>query len=225
MFLDVFSDNSFEANCWLIGADGTDEAVVVDPGFSPGVLRRMLEVEGRRPVAVLATHGHYDHIGSAAGFCGDELPFYIHQGDVLALTDPDAWSAGMPAPPVPVKDVRTLVDGDVLTFAGFRIEVLHTPGHTPGSVCYRTDGWVLSGDLVFAGSVGRSDFPNSSPSDMLRSLRRFLELPDALEVYPGHGPRTTVRLERERNPFLRGLGGSRSEPGRASGSPPTERGL
>ena len=205
MYLDVFSDNSYETNCWLIGSDGSDEAVVVDPGFTPGLVHRMLETEGRRPVAVLATHGHFDHVGSAAEFCDDDLPFYIHEADVLALTDPASWGGGVDVPPVPVKDVRTVVDGDVLTFAGFRIEVLHTPGHTPGSVCYRTDGWVLSGDLVFAGTIGRSDFPNSSPPDMDRSLRRFLELPDPLEVYPGHGPRTSVGRERERNPFLREL--------------------
>lgn len=205
MYLDAFSDNSFETNCWLIGADGTEEAVVVDPGFSPGLVHRMLEAEGRRPVAVLATHGHFDHIGAAAEFCGDDLPFYIHEGDVRALTDPQAWGAGSNTPPVPVKDVRPLVEGDVLEFAGFRIEVLHTPGHTPGSVVYRTDGWVLSGDLVFAGSIGRSDFPNSSSSDMERSLRRFLELPDPADVYPGHGPRTSVGRERASNPFLQEL--------------------
>ena len=206
MYLDVFSDNSFESNCWLIGANGTDDAVVVDPGFSPQRVHAMLETEGKRPVAVLATHGHFDHIGSAAAFCGDDLPFYIHEGDVRALTDTIAWGAGYETPTVPVKDVRTIVDGDVLTFAGFRIEVLHTPGHTPGSVCFRTDGWVLSGDLVFAGAIGRSDFPNSDPVAMQRSLRRFLELPDGLPVLPGHGPRTTVGRERVRNPFLMGLG-------------------
>ncbi len=204
MYLDVFSDNSFETNCWLIGADGTDDAVVVDPGFDPGRVHAMLEAEGKRPVAVLATHGHFDHIGSAAEFCGDDLPFHIHEADVQALTDPQGWGAGFQTPPVPVKDVRTLVDGDVLTYAGFRVEVLHTPGHTPGSACFRTDGWVLSGDLVFAGSIGRSDFPNSSPSHMERSLRRFLELPDPTDVLPGHGPRTTVGRERANNPFLRG---------------------
>ena len=202
MYLDAFSDNSFETNCWLIGADGTDDAVVVDPGFSPGRVRAILEAEGKRPVAVLATHGHFDHIGAAAEFCGDDLPFYIHQADAPALTDPEAWGAGFDTPPVPVKDVRTVAEGQEVAFAGFRIEVLHTPGHTPGSVCYRTDGWVLSGDLVFAGSIGRSDFPNSSPQDMERSLRRFLELPDPLDVLPGHGPRTTVGRERTRNPFL-----------------------
>jgi len=105
-----------------------------------------------------------------------------------------------------VKDLRTIADGDVLRFAGFRVEVLHTPGHTPGHCCFRTDGFVASGDLVFAGSIGRSDFPNSSPSDMERSLRRFLELPDDLAVLSGHGPETTVGRERATNPFLSGLG-------------------
>ena len=185
MYLDVFSDNSFETNCWLLGADGTDEVMVVDPGFSPERVGAMLDAEGRRPVAAFATHGHFDHIGSAAVFCGDDLPFYIHEADVAALTDPQGWGAGPQ------------------TFAGFAIEVLHTPGHTPGSVCLSTDALVLSGDLVFAGAIGRSDFPNSSPADMERSLDRFLELPDPTDVLPGHGPRTTVGRERERNPFLR----------------------
>jgi glyoxylase-like metal-dependent hydrolase (beta-lactamase superfamily II) len=202
MYLDVFSDNSFETNCWLIAADGTDDAVVVDPGFSPDRVRAMLGAGGKRPVAVLATHGHFDHIGSAAEFCGDDLPLFIHEADVLALTDPDRWGAGYLTPPVEVKDVRTVVGGDVLTFAGFRMEIVHTPGHTPGSICFLTDGWVLTGDLVFAGAIGRSDFPNSSPEDMHRSLRRFLEMPDELDVFPGHGPRTTVGRERSRNPFL-----------------------
>ncbi len=202
MYREAFSDNPFDTNCWLLAADGSDEAVVVDPGFSPHVVRRMLEAAGKRPAAVLATHGHFDHIGSAAQLCGDELPLYIHEADELALTDPAAWGSGFPTPPVPVKDVRTVVEGDVLEFAGFRIEVLHTAGHTPGSVCFHTDAFLVSGDLVFRGAIGRSDFPNSSPADMERSLRRFLTLPDELPVYPGHGSNTTVGLERRTNPFL-----------------------
>lgn len=205
MYLDVFSDNSFETNCWLIAADGGDDAVVVDPGFSAARVHELLREAGKTPVAVLATHGHADHVGAAAEFCGDELPLHIHEADALALTDPLAWGAGYAREPIPVKDVRTLSDGDVLSFAGFRIEVLHTPGHTPGSVCFRTDGWVLSGDLVFAGTIGRSDFPNSSPEHMRASLRRFLELPDALPVLPGHGPRTSVERERVHNPYLQGI--------------------
>lgn len=203
MFVDAFSDNPFDTNCWLIAADGGDEAVVVDPGFSPDRVRALLEVGEKRPVAALATHGHFDHIGAAAEFCGDELPLYIHEADRLALEDPAAWGAGFATPAVPVKDVRTVVDGDVLEFAGFGIEVLHTPGHTPGSVCYRTDGLLCSGDLVFAGAIGRHDFPNSDPAAMRASLRRFLELPDPLPVLPGHGPQTTVERERGTNPFLR----------------------
>jgi glyoxylase-like metal-dependent hydrolase (beta-lactamase superfamily II) len=205
MYLDVFSDNSYETNCWLIGSDDTDDAVVVDPGFSAERVRELLEAADRTPVAALATHGHADHVGAAAELCGDDLPLHIHEADALALTDPEAWGAGYAREPTPVKDVRTLGDGDVLSFGGFRIQVLHTPGHTPGSVCFVTDGWVLSGDLVFAGTVGRSDFPNSSTTDMRASLERFLRLPDPLLVLPGHGPRTSVERERASNPYLRGL--------------------
>jgi hydroxyacylglutathione hydrolase len=222
MYLDVFSDNSFETNCWLLGTDGIDDAVVVDPGFSPERVRALLDAEGKRPVAAFATHGHFDHIGSAAAFCGDDLPFYIHEGDVAALTDPQGWGAGLQTPPVPVKDVRTVIDGDVLTFAGFEIQVIHTPGHTPGSVCLSTDALLLSGDLVFAGAIGRSDFPNSSPPDMERSLERFLELPDPTDVLPGHGPRTTVGRERGSNPFLP-PGGDRSRPRARFLRPPDPR--
>ena len=202
MYLEVFSDNPFETNCWLIAADGSDEAVVIDPGFEPDRVHALLDAAGKRPVAVLATHGHFDHIGSAGLFCGDDIPFYIHEADELAITDSRAWGAGFPTPPIEIKDVRTVSDGDVLELAGFRLEVLHTPGHTPGSVCFRTEGYVVSGDLVFRGAIGRYDFPNSSAADMQRSLRRFLELPDELATYPGHGPETTVAHERRTNPFL-----------------------
>ena len=201
-YLDVFADNPYGTNCWLVSGQGTDDAVVIDPGFSPDRVHAMLRAAGKRPVAVLGTHGHSDHVGSAGEFCGEDLPLYIHEADRLALTDPEAWGAGHPAPTVSVADVRTVVEGDRLDFAGFSIEVLHTPGHTPGSVCFATDGWLFSGDLVFRGSIGRHDFPNSSPSDMETSLRRFLTLPDALPVYPGHGPETVVGVERRTNPFL-----------------------
>jgi glyoxylase-like metal-dependent hydrolase (beta-lactamase superfamily II) len=154
-------------------------------------------------VAALATHGHYDHVGAAGEVCGTELPLYIHKDDEPALTDPEAWGAGYPAPP-PGRpgDVRTVSDGDVIEAAGFALEVIHTPGHTPGSVCFRFDGSVFSGDLVFAGSIGRYDFPNSSEDAMLASLRRFLQLPDQVEVLPGHLQTTTVGRERATNPFL-----------------------
>ncbi|HWC33033.1 MAG TPA: MBL fold metallo-hydrolase [Actinomycetota bacterium] len=209
MFLDVFDDNPFATNCWAVSADGSDAAVVVDPGFSPDRIRAMLDRGGKRLDAVLATHGHADHIGSVQALCGDDVPLYIHEADELALTDQRAWGAGMPLDAnLRPAEVRTVRDGDVLEFAGFRIEVLHTPGHTPGHVCYRTDGFVFSGDLVFRGTIGRYDFPNSSEDDMLASLRRFLTLPDPVPMYPGHGPDTTVGHERRTNEWLVSLAGT-----------------
>jgi hydroxyacylglutathione hydrolase len=210
MFLDVLSDNPFATNCWMVSADGSDQAVVVDPGFTPDRVRAAIERAGKSLAAVLATHGHLDHIGAAREVCGENVPLIIHEEDALALTDQRAWGAGMPVdgdyrPPM----VRTVTDGEVLEFAGFRIEVLHTPGHTPGSVCFVTDGFVFSGDLVFRGSIGRYDFPNSDEGHMMRSLRRFLSLHDDLDVYPGHLEPTTVGNERRSNPFLLSLAGAR----------------
>lgn len=205
MFLEAFADNPFATNCWLLALDDREEAVVVDPGFEAGRVRRMLEAAGKRPVAALATHGHHDHVGAVAELCGDDVPVYIHEADRLALVDPVAWGAGMPVPVATPGDLRTFVDGDVLDVGGFSLQVLHTPGHTPGSSCFQATGLLFSGDLVFRGAIGRYDFPNSSAQDMFASLRRFLTLPDEMDVYPGHGQTTTVGLERAANPFLRQL--------------------
>lgn len=207
MYLDVFDENPYGTNCWLLAGESDDEAVVVDPGFEPARVWAMLDAAGRVPVAVLATHAHVDHIGHAGTFCGDDLPLLIHEADRLALEDPPAWNPGWDNVLDPVKEVRTLHDGDRLRLAGASIEVWHTPGHTPGSCCFVTDALVLSGDLVFAGTIGRSDFANSSPADMRASLTRFLTLPDPLPVLPGHGPRTTVGRERATNPFLQLVSG------------------
>jgi glyoxylase-like metal-dependent hydrolase (beta-lactamase superfamily II) len=202
MWLDVFNENPYGTNCWLLAAEGSDDAVVVDPGFEPDRVHALLEAAGKRPVAVLATHAHLDHMGTGGVFAGDEIPVFVHGADAVAFTDLPAWGAGGPNPLAEVKDLRTIADGDVLEFAGFSIEVVHTPGHTPGHCCFRTDALLFSGDLVFAGSIGRSDFPNSDPAAMQASLRRFLTLPDELPVLPGHGPDTSVGRERATNPFL-----------------------
>lgn len=205
MYLDVFDGNPYGTNCWLLASDDSPDAIVVDPGFEADAVHAMLEAAGKRPAAVLLTHAHLDHAEAAGDFARDDVPVFLHGADAVAYDDLARWNPGFENPLAPVKDLRTIADGDVLRFAGFDIEVWHTPGHTPGHCCFRIDANVVSGDLVFAGSIGRSDFPNSSPTDMRSSLVRFLTLPDALPVLPGHGPRTTVGRERETNPYLQGL--------------------
>jgi hydroxyacylglutathione hydrolase len=207
MYLDVFDRNPYGTNCWLLAAESSDEVVVIDPGFEPAAVHALLAAAGKRPAAVLLTHAHLDHAGAAGSFAQD-LPVYVHPEDLPAFSDYQAWG-GMSAIELdPVRDLRTFADGDVLTLAGFAIEVLHTPGHTPGSSCFRVDDDVVicTGDLVFAGTIGRSDFANSDPTAMRASLARFLLLPDDLRVLPGHGPETVVGRERSANSFLQGLG-------------------
>lgn len=202
MYIDVFDRNPFGTNCWLLAADESGDAVVVDPGFEPDDVRLLLERARKRPAAVLLTHAHIDHAYAAGDLAGDDVPVFIHQDDAIAFEDIDEWNPGFDNPLTPVKDLRRLVGGEELAFAGFRIGVRHTPGHTPGHCSFVTEATLIAGDLVFAGSIGRSDFPNSSPRAMEESLEWFLTLDDAVDVLPGHGPRTSVGRERASNPFL-----------------------
>ena len=131
MYLDVFDRNPYGTNCWLLGAEGAPDVVVVDPGFEPETVAGILEAAGRRPAAVLLTHAHMDHAGAAGTFAGD-LPVYVHGKDRPAFADYQGWGGMSPIELDPVRDLRTFADGDVLRLAGLAIEVLHTPGTRPG---------------------------------------------------------------------------------------------
>jgi hydroxyacylglutathione hydrolase len=211
MLIAGFPAGYFQTNCYLVAPGPHAEAVVVDPGQDalPGI-EDLCARHDLRPVAALLTHGHLDHVWSVAPLAGArDIPAFIHPDDRHLLSDPLAGfgpearaSFGGLELQEP-DDVRELADGQVLQLAGLQLTVDHTPGHTRGHVTFRAPGTLLAGDLVFAGSIGRTDLPGGSMDEMLASLAsRFLTLPDETEVLPGHGPQTTVGRERAGNPFL-----------------------
>ncbi len=216
MLIAGFPAGSFQTNCYLVAVSAGCECVVIDPGQDavPGIDAVIAE-HRLKPVAVLLTHGHIDHIWSVVPVCGArDIPAYIHPSDRALLADPARGlppGAGQQLLPgltfTEPDDVAELADGMTLRLAGLEIVVDHAPGHTPGSVTFRTGpGVMFSGDLLFAQSIGRTDLPGGDYPAILDSLARVcLTLPDETEVLPGHGPRTTIGAERASNPFLAGL--------------------
>jgi glyoxylase-like metal-dependent hydrolase (beta-lactamase superfamily II) len=211
----------FGTNCFVVAPGPGEECVVVDPGAGiDAPLDEVLREHRLRPVAVLLTHGHLDHTFSVTPVCdAHQVPAYVHPDDRYRLVDPLTEAGGqMRALLASISgrltwtepdDVRPLVDGAPLTVAGLELFVDHVPGHTEGSVQFRaarsddTPPLALTGDLLFAGSIGRMDLPGGDPGAMIRSLRdKILPLDDETVVLPGHGPATTVGEERLTNPYL-----------------------
>jgi hydroxyacylglutathione hydrolase len=211
-----FPAGSFQTNCYLVAPSAGSECVIIDPGQDavPGI-EAVIAEHRLKPVAVLLTHGHIDHIWSVVPVCGArDIPAYIHPSDRDLLADPARGlplAAGQQLLPgltfTEPDDVAELADGMTLRLAGLDIVVDHAPGHTPGSVTFLlAPGALFSGDLLFAGSIGRTDLPGGDYPAILDSLARVcLTRPDETEVLPGHGPRTTIGAERASNPFLAGL--------------------
>jgi hydroxyacylglutathione hydrolase len=228
-----FPAGSFAANCYLVASGPRSECVIIDPGQDAEQgINEIIDEYHLQPVAVLATHGHIDHIWSVVPVCGARgIPAYIHPADRALLSDP---ARGFPLAVgqqllggltfTEPDDVIELADGMALQLAGVELVVDHAPGHTPGSVAFRTpDEQVLfSGDLLFAGSIGRTDLPGGDYPAMQDSLARVcLTLPDDTLVLPGHGPQTTIGAERATNPFLAGLSPGPAGPGANSPAPVT----
>ena len=191
----------YEANCVILW--NGEDALVLDPGQDADFLLAFLSERNLRLRAILLTHGHFDHVNGIPGLLekNPDVPVYAHPSDWVMFghpmnrNPPDYPGVGTPAN---LHDIRDIVKD----FPAFGFEVLETPGHTPGSVCVKTGSLLLSGDTLFAGSCGRTDFPGGSMADMRRSLAALAKLPPETEVVPGHGPSTTIAREVASNPFM-----------------------
>jgi hydroxyacylglutathione hydrolase len=209
MRIDRLILGGFETNCYIVRRDeSAQECAVIDPGLDPDELLDFLVQRELRPVAVLLTHGHIDHIAGVAALRQQypQIKLYIHKLDAPMLTNTQTNLSMLTGDTftAPAADVL-LEDGDTIEEAGVKLKVLHTPGHTPGGICLyaEPEGILFAGDTLFADSVGRTDFPGGSMDQLLVSIqRKLLVLPDTTAVYPGHGMRTTLAREKRANPFL-----------------------
>ena len=185
---------SYQTNCYIAWADGADSCVVIDPGYEPETVLAEVVRQGKSVAAILLTHGHFDHVGGVRWLAMEtDCPVYLHPAE---LSLPESFTDG------PLVYTQGYGEGDVLELAGLLLRVLHTPGHTPGSVCLLCGDTMFSGDTLFMDSCGRTDFPGGDNALMHKSLRRLAELEDDYKVLPGHGPATQLAEERKYNPYL-----------------------
>jgi glyoxylase-like metal-dependent hydrolase (beta-lactamase superfamily II) len=222
MLVEGFAAPMFATNTWIIAPSQGSECLIFDAGM-PDTCKEIEEIVERfklKPVAIIATHGHLDHTFSIRPVAnGYSIPAYIHSEDRILLKHPKrALSAEFAATLdemdfVEPGDVRELRNGDAIEIVGMRVQAFHAPGHTRGSMIFTIDDEILvSGDVLFAGSIGRTDLPTGSAKDMEESLRnKIVPLDDVLRVLPGHGPETTIGHERRTNPYLKDFSKSSSK--------------
>ena len=219
MLIAGFPAGSWATNCYVLAAGPGEPCVIVDPGQeSIDGVQEILREHRLLPAAVLLTHGHIDHVWSVAPLTSEfEIPALIHAEDRYRLADPagSSFSAARDQLLAMTKnsleltepsDVREFGDQETVEFAGLTLTVQHAPGHTEGSSVFLTDEVMFSGDLLFAGSIGRTDLPGGDHTQMVASLGRvIMPADDAIVVLPGHGPQTTIGQEKATNPYLRSL--------------------
>jgi glyoxylase-like metal-dependent hydrolase (beta-lactamase superfamily II) len=213
MLVAGFAAQMYATNCWVLATGEGNECIVIDPGM-PDVsleLADLLTKHRLKPVATLLTHGHLDHTFSVVPICdGYGIPAYIHSEDRNLLRDPAAAVSAEFAEMLAAmtftepKLVTELKSGEEFELVGLKIKAIHSPGHTRGSLMFLVDGQtLLSGDVLFAGSIGRTDLPTGSSEDMQKTLtKKVLTLNDEIRVLPGHGPETKIGYERKNNPYL-----------------------
>jgi len=191
----TFPLGAYQTNCYIIHEAASKSCCVIDPGYDPDTVLDKAADLGLTVEAILLTHGHFDHVGGVKELAAETgCDVYIHPAD---LTMPPMMTAG------PLYYTKTYTEGTRLHLAGLDISVLHTPGHTPGSVCLLVGDTLISGDTLFEGSCGRTDLPGGDWATILDSLRRLAKMECNLWVLPGHGGSTTLRDEKKYNPYMR----------------------
>lgn len=188
------------ANCYIFGCADTKESVIIDPGAEPALIKERIRALGVKPICTVNTHGHGDHIGANAAM---GLPILIHAADAGYLTDPVKNVSGLLGAPFTSPPAsRLLEDGETIEVGELILDVIHTPGHTPGSICLKCGDIIFTGDTLLAEGIGRTDLPGGVEYKLVKSIReKLFILPDETRVYPGHGPTTTIGHEKTHNPI------------------------
>lgn len=200
MHIDIISVGQMQANCYVVSNQNRN-AILIDPGDEYSKIASFLKKQKITPKFIAHTHGHIDHIG-----CDNEfgLPIYIHKLDIELLKNPEKNLSSFLMLPFRVnKNIKAVEDLDCITLDELRLEVIHTPGHTPGGICLKAEKVIFTGDTLFSGSIGRTDFVGASGEQLIKSIQsRLLIFPDNTIIYPGHGEPSTIGKEKNTNPFL-----------------------
>jgi glyoxylase-like metal-dependent hydrolase (beta-lactamase superfamily II) len=206
MFLDTIVVGPLQENSYVVACEETKEAVIIDPGAEAERIYRVVTFQGFTLKCVMNTHGHIDHIGGVADIVEKTgVPFLMHEEDLYLIEgfDHDPFRAFLMDARTPPAPDRFLQDRENITVGNLEFQILHTPGHTPGSVCFLTGKTLFSGDTLFSNSIGRADLPGGNHEQLLTSIReKLLPLDDDVRVYSGHGNVTTIGNERRFNPFF-----------------------
>jgi len=206
MNIEAIMVGEFQVNCFVLWVK-RPMAVVIDPGADPAAIRGLLRDKGLTPAVYLLTHGHYDHVSALNELCtAMPAPTGLHLADLeWTFTDINQMPPFYNSPGKRPSSIFKLDDGISRTYAGMTFCIIHTPGHTPGSVCiyFKESGALFTGDTLFSGSVGRTDLPGGSSRDLQSSLARLTSMPEETKVFPGHGPDTTIQKEKATNFFMR----------------------
>lgn len=206
MLIETLVVGMIQANCFIVADEATKKAIIIDPGGDAPVIARRVKQQGLDVVAVLATHGHFDHVEGLSGVkAATGAPIMVHPLDLPLIRNMKNQGAlfGLNVGDAPPPD-RELADGDEIAFGNLTAKVIHTPGHSQGSVCFLVDGHLFAGDLLFAGSIGRTDLAGGDYDTLISSVeKKIFTLPQETVVHPGHGPDTSVGREKRTNPFFR----------------------